>query len=245
MEFVSSVLLTNVLLLGFRHGFDWDHMAAILDIVGTVKSSEGDNTLQTKKIAVYFALLYALGHAFICVLLGIFALSLRALLPEWIDPFFEKLVGLTLIFLGVAILQSIMSGRRHEQFLPQSRWMFLIQLVESAKRKLHFGNHNHEIPVRTYGARTAFGIGMLHGIGAETASQVLMIVAVSHVANFGAKISVLLVFVFGLLMANTIISLSAATGYVISRPSVQIAFGLMTGIFSVVLGTLFLLGVSI
>ena len=132
---MSSFGLLSLMLLGFalglRHGIDWDHIAAITDITGSVvttdeaeelyqagnqgavSNSEGPAQMTLTKPVVrrkrrrevregfFLATMYALGHASLVVLLGLLALWLGAILPNWIDPIMERLVGVTLIILGV------------------------------------------------------------------------------------------------------------------------------------------------
>jgi len=52
--YTEILLFATVFLLGLRHGFDWDHLAAIGDIVTTQPRS---------KTAIILGTLYALGHA--------------------------------------------------------------------------------------------------------------------------------------------------------------------------------------
>ena len=41
----------------------------------------------------------------------------------------------------------------------------------------------------SYGPRTSFGVGMIHGIGAETGTQVLLIAAVGGASSAGPRVS--------------------------------------------------------
>ena len=54
-------LLGAAFLFGFRHGIDWDHIAAITDIT----SSQDD-----RRKSLEFGTLYALGHALVVLSLG-------------------------------------------------------------------------------------------------------------------------------------------------------------------------------
>src|SRR5207237_10395947 len=57
--------------------------------------------------AVGLATLYALGHASVVMVLGVAALLLGAVLPAWVDPILERVVGVTLVLLGVWVLFSV------------------------------------------------------------------------------------------------------------------------------------------
>jgi high-affinity nickel-transport protein len=157
-----GVLMTG-LLLGVRHGIDWDHIAAITDITSTTASAtaaesrharqhealaghdhphggpaeavahgtpagEGPGTmlarparresrslalLRVERRPVVLGTLYALGHATVVAVLGLAAILLGAALPAWIDPILGRIVGLTLIFLGVYVFVAVYQYARH------------------------------------------------------------------------------------------------------------------------------------
>ena len=288
-------LLTTALLLGVRHGIDWDHLAAIADITSTVGdpgsgesahagpgraavpraaqvgSTERDRDapgnrrvyavagagsvamsrsriLGEQRRAIVLGTLYALGHASVVASLGAIALAFGALLPDWVDPIMGRIVGLTLVVLGVWVFHSLYAHLRHgTEFRLRSRWMLVFSSIRYGGRWLRAKLHGHPRvePVETspYGPRTAFGVGMIHGVGAETGSQVLIIAAVGGAASVGLGIPMMLAFIAGLLISNTLIVLLTATGFVASRSRqrIYLAVGVVAGVFSLVVGTLFLL----
>ena len=285
-------LLLTALLLGLRHGIDWDHIAAITDITSTTAAGESGEAgheehhragahehghggpdelaahatapeterphahepiavtrqglLSEQRHAVLLGSLYALGHALVVAVLGAAALLFGALLPDWLDPIMGRIVGITLIVLGVWVFYSIYAYVRHgAEFRLRSRWMLVFSSVRYAWRwvraRLH--GHEHVDPVETssYGPKTAFGVGMIHGVGAETGTQVLLIAAVGGAANLGLGIPMMLAFIVGLLITNTIIVLITATTFVASqlRQRVYVAVGVVAGAFSLIIGILF------
>src|SRR5258708_7617725 len=84
-------LLVTAVILGFRHGIDWDHIAAIMDIVGTASAED----LPVHARALALSSMYAIGHASVVAFLGLCALYFAAVLPTWVDPIMERLVGCT------------------------------------------------------------------------------------------------------------------------------------------------------
>jgi high-affinity nickel-transport protein len=102
------------------------------------------------------------------------------------------------------------------------------------------------LEMSSYGTRTAFGVGMIHGIGAETGTQVLLIAAVGGAASAGLGVPMLFAFVLGLLISNFVIVLISSVGFVASqtRERIYVATGLVAGIFSLVIGTVFLFGLE-
>ena len=110
------------------------------------------------------------------------------------------------------------------------------------RARLHGHDHVDPVESSSYGPKTAFGVGMIHGVGAETGTQVLLIAAVGGAANLGLGIPMMLAFILGLLITNTIIVLITATTFVASqlRQRVYVAVGVVAGAFSLVIGILFL-----
>ena len=101
-------LLAGVLVLGFRHGFDWDHIAAITDITSATVASDGSvgaaagvaaptssrpRRWRPPRRALVLGTLYALGHASVVALLGLAAFLVGAVLPPWVDSVLGRVVG--------------------------------------------------------------------------------------------------------------------------------------------------------
>src|SRR3954454_298883 len=93
-----ELALLSAAMLGFRHGFDYDHIAAISDI-----SSVQANPQRAMRLG----LLYALGHAVTVGVLGSLVVFFQLSLPRRIDSIAERLVGLTLVLLGIYVLGSL------------------------------------------------------------------------------------------------------------------------------------------
>jgi len=245
-------LLLTALTLGLRHGIDWDHIAALIDISG---SASGRKNANWRGEALTLSLLYALGHACIVVLLGIAAISFAAVLPQWVDGIMERIVGVTLFALGCYLLFVVAAaGRKKDQFQLQSRWMFVFSLLRGfydrlfASKKVA-GEKDDLVARGRINGWTAFAIGVLHGIGAETGSQVLLIAAAANsvaAAGQGFSLSMLGAFVVGLLTSNTLVALVSTSGFRSStrlRPLYLLA-GVTAGAFSLCLGLAFILGQS-
>jgi high-affinity nickel-transport protein len=139
-------------------------------------------------------------------------------------------------------------ARGGESFRLRSRWMALFDGVRYSWRRLQARLHGHEhvepLEMSSYGARTAFGVGMIHGIGAETGTQILLIGAVGGAAASGLGVPMLLAFVVGLLISNVVIVILSSVAFVASqvRERIYVAVGAVAGVFSLVLGSIYLLG---
>jgi high-affinity nickel-transport protein len=270
-------LIVSSFLFGFRHGIDWDHIAAITDI-----TSSQDERQQS----ILFGTLYALGHALVVFLIGTFAIVLGENLPAGVDATMERIVGVTLIILGVYVFVALI--RHGREFRMRSRWMLIFAGVRSAYRRLrpsaaaqpepvhvhaggegsaavavaedipvsewHHGHHgrpghhHHEHPepdaFLNYGRRTAFAVGMIHGVGAETPTQLIIFLTIAGAGGHLAGEVLLGTFLLGLLSSNTLITIGTAFGFVRASKNwtLYLTVALLTATFSLVIGTLFVLG---
>jgi high-affinity nickel-transport protein len=207
--------------------------------------------LRDQRRAILLGTLYALGHGLVVGVLGVGALLFGAILPGWVDPIMGRVVGLTLIVLGVWVFVSLYQYARYgQEFRLRSRWMLVFDGLRYAWRRLQARLHGHEhvdpLEMSSYGARTAFAVGMIHGVGAETATQALFIASIGGAAALGLGVPMLLAFIGGLLLSNTAIIVLSATGFVAGqlRQRLYLALGFVAGAFSLVVGALFLLQVE-
>jgi high-affinity nickel-transport protein len=113
----------------------------------------------------------------------------------------------------------------------------------------HKHPHRHTAPLpqdpfMNYGRASSLMIGMLHGVGAETPSQLLIFIAAAGVGGTGAGVLLLVSFLAGLLTSNTAMALASTYGFAKAERSKKIYVGvaLVTASFSLVLGTMYLLG---
>ena len=68
--------------------------------------------------AVRLGTLYALGHGAVVIALGLAALWLGAVLPDWLDPIMGRIVGVTLVALGMWVLFSVYRYARGGDRVP-------------------------------------------------------------------------------------------------------------------------------
>jgi high-affinity nickel permease len=231
-----QLALFSAAVLGFRHGFDYDHIAAISDITSVQNSS---------RRSMQLGLLYALGHAATVALLGSVVIFFQLSLPHGIDRVAERLVGLTLVFLGIYVLGSLFRG----DFVPRSRFALLANSLKWLHWKAKARWHNHDIPKPetsnwNYDKKSVFGIGIVHGLGAETPSQLLIFLLAANLGGVAKGFLGLGMFIAGLLVMNTLMTASAAGffGFSTRAPKVQYAITAATAVYSLVVGAIFLWG---
>jgi high-affinity nickel permease len=245
-------LVVSAFAFGFRHGIDWDHIAAITDITSSQKSV---------RTGLRYATLYAAGHGVVVFVIGLLAIVAGVRLSPAVDALMGRVVGFTLVALGAYVIYALI--RYREDFRLRSRWMLMFGGVRKTYRwlrerlgpddtlerdsgavmvKTH--THTHTDPFGDYGTGTSLAVGALHGIGAETPTQVLIFVAAAGAGGVGAGVVTLLVFLAGLFAANSALALASASGYLAANRhfAVYATVSGVTGVASLVLGVMFLAG---
>lgn len=234
-EISSLSIFAFALASGIRHGIDLDHIAAIGDITSS----------QTRSFkALLYTTLYALGHGLVVIALGLILLIAGQNIPEGLDIFFGKFVGITLIILGFYVLYSILKAGK--EFRLKSKWMLVFDAISFGYHKLlHNFKSEHEHPKiksEKYGPITVTGVGMIHGIGAETPTQVGAFLVLLGVGGGVKGVLFLIFFVLGIFISNLMVAGLSIYGYqkAIQNPFIYVAVGLITAFFSIALGVLFM-----
>ncbi len=230
--------LFTAALLGFRHGFDYDHIAAITDVVSVQAS---------RRNAMRLGMVYALGHALTVALLGSVVIEFGVSLPAGVDRWAERLVGLTLLLLGIYVLSTLVKPGSH---MPKSRYLLLHESYHRARmalRSLRSGlpPDAYTAP-RNFDTRSVFVIGIVHGLGAETPSQLMIFLLAVNLGGAALGLLGLGVFLTGLLAMNALMTASAAGIFGVSRhrPRMLKMVSALTAIYSLAMGLLFLAGRS-
>jgi len=198
-------------------------------------------------------------------------------IPERLDESMTRVVGATLVLLGVYVFYSLIKHGR--EFRLRSRWMLVFSGVrrgvhwvkaKAARNGVmamtteaadvpvsdwHHGHHgrpghHHHDPggqhdaFMNYAKGTAFAVGMIHGVGAETPTQVLIFLTAAGAGGRLVGIAVLVSFIVGLVTSNSIITLGSAVGFLKASENFAIYAGvaILTAVVSLVIGTLFILG---
>jgi high-affinity nickel-transport protein len=191
--------------------------------------------------------MYALGHGSVVFVLGMLAILAREVLPDWIDPIMERVVGVTLLLLAAYLFYSLyrfFTGQG--EFQLRSRWMIVFAAIRNAYEAIRskvFGRpREHVHTSQAYGVRTAVGIGMIHGVGAETGTQALVIATAVGANSQLLGVVALSAFIVGLLLSNSLITVISSVGFVSSRQRqwIYVSAGLFAAVFSLIVGLVFL-----
>lgn len=239
-----ELALLSAAVLGFRHGFDYDHIAAITDITSLESSPPR---------AMRMGLTYVLGHAATVAVLGGAVISFQRSLPARLDNWAERLVGLTLVVLGLYVLGGML--REKESFRPRSRAALMIGgfrwlrrkaaaiIAPAGGAKVTADVTDREEP---YNAGSVFSIGVIHGLGAETPTQLLLFLLAANLGGLARGFLGLGMFLAGLLVMNTLMTASAVGifGFSAAKPRMMRLVIGFTAAYSLVVGTIFLFGSS-
>lgn len=275
-------MLIAVFFAGLRHGFDLDHIAAITDIT---------SSQMERRRAMLLGTAYVIGHAIVLVLLGGLAVVVGERIPPAFDEPMSRVIGATLILLGIYVLYSLVRFGREAQL--RSRWMLILSGVKrtvawlrrtpvreveifhehehpldshhhhhdalrpvtgagiqgAVITRVHTHPHSHVVraptdPFTEYGVWTCLGIGAIHGVGAETPSQVVLFTTAAGVTSALGGVSILIAFVVGLLLGNTILVAASAAGFSSGQrlPVIYLVLATMTAVVSLGVGALYLFG---
>jgi len=235
--------LGSCLLLGLRHGFDYDHLAAISDITAVQRSWLSGLRL---------GMTYALGHALTVGMLGVAVLELHVGLPQGLDRWTERLIGLTLIVLGVGVLAGILrqNGHGHAHGRIESRLAIAINgVLWLAWQIRRLWDREAPKPERfqwLYTGKSVFVIGMLHGVGAETPSQLALFFLTANLGGTSRGMLGLAAFAIGLVAMNALMTASMGGAFRASgrHPRFYYAIAWAGAAYSCVIGAIFLFGMS-
>ena len=274
-------MLIAVFFAGLRHGFDLDHIAAITDIT---------SSQMERRRAIVLGTVYAIGHAVALVVLGGLAVLAGQRIPESLDVVMGRVIGATLIVLGIYVVYSLVRFGRDAQL--RSRWMLVLSGLKRTAAWLrrapvreveiehahehpvvghHHGHdelhpsgvpmasgavmtsthvhpHRHIVrapadPFTEYGPATCFGIGLIHGVGAETPSQVVLFTTAAGVTGALGGAAVLAAFVVGLFLGNTILVVASSAGFSQGQrlPAIYLVLAAATAVVSVGVGSLYVI----
>jgi ABC-type nickel/cobalt efflux system permease component RcnA len=182
------------LVLGFRHAFEPDHLAA----VSTLATRQG-----SLKTACGLGLAWALGHT---ASVGVVVLAIIVAgvhLPASIWPAADFLVGVLLVGLGGAVIYRYIRGRWH---------LHAHSHLATDQPHLHLHSHAHDhLHLHAHGrpdVRRSLGFGLLHGLAGSAAILVLLVAAAP---TRGAQVAYFIAFGLGTVLGMLSVSVTLAS----------------------------------
>lgn len=198
-----AIALIAALLLGLRHATDPDHLTA----VSTLALSE-DRRGARRAGTLGFS--WGLGHATTLLVFGLPALLLRRYLPDAADRAAEALIGAVIIGLAARLLIRWRRGYFHSHpHRHGDHWHTHPHAHAGTHEHADDHQHRHELLGRS--PLTAYGIGLIHGMGGSAGVTLLLIAAIPS----RAEATIALV-IFALATAVSMSILSAGFGTVIA-----------------------------
>ena len=223
IEIELAVVLTLGFTLGLVHATDADHVVAISTILSENKS--------LKKTSVLGAF-WGLGHTITLLFAGLVVLLLAVSIPQSLALFFEFMVGLVLIALGLSVIRKTLGRSKH-----------IHSHLHDDKMHTHFHDHsktrNHEHEHKS------FIVGMFHGLAGSSA---LMLLTLSSIDSILEGFAFILIFglgsILGMLIIGTLIGLPFALTSIRSGKW-NIRIRLIAGSLSIALGFMIVYQISI
>jgi cytochrome c biogenesis protein CcdA len=225
-----GVILLVSLLLGLRHASDPDHLAAVTTLIA---SEEERN--QARKAGL-MGFLWGLGHGTTLVILGLPLILFNRYLPEPVQQAAETLIGVIIVFLAVRLLLRWRRGLYHVHTHVHDDGPSHRHVHSHRDDVAH--EHAHALPHRT--PVSAYGIGLVHGIGGSGGLTLLLLSTISDRTEAAAA---LLLFAAGTAVSMALLSTAfglAIAGGPIGRYFERVAPVL--GVLSMAFGAWYALG---
>ena len=227
---VGVVLLVS-LLLGLRHASDPDHLAAVTTLI----ASERDH--DKIRQAGFMGLLWGLGHGTTLILLGLPLVLFNRFLPELVQQAAETLIGGIIVLLAVRLLMRWRRGLYHVHVHNHDGREAPHRHVHSHRESEAHG-HGHAVGHRT--PLSAYGVGLVHGIGGSGGLTLLLLSTISGRAEAAAA---LLLFAAGTAVSMALLSTAfglAIAGGPLARNFERVAP--ILGVLGVAFGAWYALG---
>ena len=199
--------LVVALLLGARHATDADHLTAVSTLILSDDRRGG-------RRAGVLGLFWGLGHATTLFLFGVPIVLFGAQLPEVVGRAAEFLVGVVTAFLAVRLLLRWHRGYFHAHSHKHGAIRHTHPHVhEHAPKAGHPTTHAHRHADGIgRSPATAFGIGLMHGLGGSAGVGILLVASVADRVN---AVAGLLLFAGATALSMAVVS--AMVGYGLVR----------------------------
>lgn len=217
----TTAAITLGLVVGARHAFEPDHLAAVSTLVGDARRRT------SVRGAIGLGLLWGLGHTIALLAVGIVLVMVDGVMPAHLGAALELVVAAMLVLLGV---RAIIAGLRNADGHTGAH-------RHGAFEHSHGGAGDHVHVGNRAIAWRPLTIGLVHGLAGSGALTAL---AFAELPSTGTRI--VYMFMFG---AGSIAGMAAATGItgaalqrVARGPRIRRGLSVATGTLSCVVGVL-------
>ena len=225
-----GVILLISLFLGLRHASDPDHLAAVTTLIASEKERE-----RARKAGL-MGFFWGLGHGTTLVILGLPLVLFNHSLPEPVQQAAEVAIGAIIVFLAARLLLRWRRGFYHVHTHAHDEGPDHRHVHSHEEDDLH--EHDHAVSHRT--PLSAYGIGLVHGIGGSGGLTLLLL---STISNQAEAAGALLIFAAGTAVSMAL--LSTAFGLTIAAGPMGRnfeRFAPVLGILSMAFGVWYALG---
>ncbi|HEX8259224.1 MAG TPA: hypothetical protein VF558_02900 [Rubrobacteraceae bacterium] len=225
-----GVILLISLFLGLRHASDPDHLAAVTTLIASEEKRE-----RARKAGL-MGFFWGLGHGTTLVILGLPLVLFNHSLPEPVQQAAEVAIGAIIVFLAARLLLRWRRGFYHVHTHAHDEGPDHRHVHSHEEDDLH--EHDHAVPHRT--PLSAYGIGLVHGIGGSGGLTLLLL---STISNQAEAAGALLIFAAGTAVSMAL--LSTAFGLTIAAGPMGRnfeRFAPVLGILSMAFGVWYALG---
>jgi high-affinity nickel-transport protein len=210
------------LLVGARHAFEPDHLAAVSTLVTSSRSARG---------AAVLGLLWGIGHTLALLAVGIALVAIDGALPARVGAAFELAVAAMLVALGA---RAVVQGVRNRGGDAAPHRHGSVEHVHAGA-----GDHVH-LGARAIAWRP-LTVGLVHGLAGSGALTAL---AFAELPTSGARVLYMIVFGIG-----SVVGMAIATGlagvaiqHAARGPAARRWLAITTGLVSCVVGVSWALG---
>lgn len=217
------VVLAVAFVLGLRHASDPDHLAAVTTLIASGKE-------RAVRGAARLGFAWGLGHATSLFVFGLPVVLYSAYLPEPVRSAAETAVGFVIVGLALLLLVRWRRGAFREG--PHEHGAVEHAHVHSPRRP-----HVHG---RTRTARTAYAIGLVHGMGGTAGVGLLLLAGIRSHALAVAALAL-----FAFCTAVSMAALSTGFGLTLGAARVRRSFQSLApalGVLSLAFGVWYALG---
>ena len=231
-----GVILLISLFLGLRHASDPDHLAAVTTLIASEKERK-----KARKAAL-LGFFWGLGHGTTLVLLGLPLVLFNRFLPESVQVVAETLIGVIIVVLAVRLLLRWRRGAFHVHTHTHDEGTLHRHVHSHEDEVVASGgaSHEHEHRIAQRTPLSAYGIGLVHGIGGSGGLTLLLL---STTSGRTSAVGALLILAVGTAISMAI--LSTVFGLVIAGGPIKRNFEYVApvlGTLSLVFGVWYALG---
>lgn len=213
--FQLITLLGLGFVLGLKHALDADHVVAVSTIISQTKS--------LKKSSIFGAI-WGMGHTTTLFLAGSAILIFKLAIPDKLALYFEFLVGIVLVILGMDVLRKVIRDKVH---LHKHKHSTMI----------HTHLHTHKEPFSHNHTHKSFIVGMIHGLAGSAALMLLVLTTVKSVFQ---GLLFILIFGIGSVLGMLIVSTIIGLPFILTEKFSEMhnSLKILTGTISIVLGSI-------